>query len=1201
MNFTPNPMQEQIIRHREGSLLVAAAAGSGKTTTLIAHVLDRLCEADPKKRGDLRRMIIVTYTNAAASEMRAKLIRELRQVLEAEPGNAWLRLQSEIAPQAHICTVDSLCGFLVRNYFDRLDLAPDIRIADNAELVLLKADVLDALMEEKYEAADDRDLMDLITDHASEKSDSEIRKMVLQLYETAQNALFPEDWLAEAEKPQPEDEEAFWQQDWIKARENELRSALLGIRARIEEMRRELLCSEAAQKDIFLPMLQSDADTVDRVLAEDFRGMQERLSEKFKWMQKPALKKKNAAGEDEELDERIKTARNAWKADYAALQKMFGRTARRNFELVLMSEKPKRALLSLAREFSLRFKAEMQSRNMTDFIGMEHYALDLLIGKTENGTARTALAKQLAESFDEIIVDEYQDINNVQDMLLYALSGEEDGRPNLFMVGDVKQSIYRFRRANPEIFLQKYKRFDRAEGALHRRIDLSENYRSRREIVDGVNDLFRRIMDEPLGGIVYDEKAQLNFGAKGFGGKGHIPEVLLCESVGNARENRAAEAARIGRKILELRENGCLTDGAPDRTRPVRFRDIRILMKSLSDARTYVDVLGDMGIPAAAPLKHGFYDTQEVQTILALLKTIDNPRQDIPLVSVMTSPFGGFADGELAEITAFARAACPEAQGFYARMEAAWNAAPERFGKLGRFLEALNSWRDLAEILSIPELIHTLMTETGYDLYLRAMPGGMARLANLEALLDRAEAFGATSYRGLYQFNRYMERVKGSTDEGEAAPVQDDDDIVHIDTIHSSKGLQYPVVFLANASGDFNLSDAQGQMLVHEKEGAAMESRDRQTRQRLRNLRLDCVAEKLTEETKAEELRVLYVGLTRAEEYLFISGSVKDADKWREARRDLSGSPGGPLPARLIRSASSYLDWILAAAAAGTPHLKVSAETAQDEEEYAGRRERNELGWEKLRQHLEEIRQDPPEIPEELDRRVHFRYPYEALRGVRGIYTVSALKQAAQEAIDPLPKPGSPAGEKADGTAPAAGSRGSGLGGAERGTAYHKIMEHLAADRTNSAEELAQQISRLQEKGILSEEEAAAVPPAEVTAFWQTALADRIRKADREGKLFREQPFILGVPLAEIDPDRPDSRETVLVQGIIDLYFEEDGKLVLVDYKTDRISREEELAERYGVQLSYYRKALEQATGKAVSEVYIYSTQLRRNLRQEQL
>ncbi len=1186
MSFVPSPMQEEVILHRGGSLLVSAAAGSGKTTTLIAHVLSRLCEKEPEKRGDLRRMIIVTYTNAAASEMRAKLIRELRAALENDLENAWLRLQSEIAPQAHICTVDSLCGFLVRSYFDRLDISPDIRIADNAELVLLKADVMDALMEEKYEAGDDRDFLDLITDYSSEKSDAEIRKMVLGLYETAQNALYPEEWLEEAEKPQPEEEALFWEQDWILAGERKLEGALFSIRARMESLRKEVLQSEASQKEIFLPLLQSDEAIIDRLLEADFAEKQKLLSVKTKWMTKPSLKKKTATGEDEALDEQLRAARNRYKAEYQNLEKRYGREPSRSFSLVRMTEKPKKALLALARAFSLRFKAEMQSRNMTDFIGMEHYALNLLTERAEDGrVTRTPLARQLAEGFDEIIIDEYQDINNVQDEILHALSGEDDGRPNLFMVGDVKQSIYRFRRANPEIFLQKYKSYGTEPGAETRRIDLSANYRSRKEIVDGVNDLFWRIMDEPLGGIVYDEKAKLHFGAAGFGGTGHVPEVLLCEKVGNAGENRSAEAKCIGRKILELTKSGSLQDGSPDKTRRVRFRDIRILMKSLNDARVYVDALGEMGIPVSAPLKHGFYDTQEVQTVLALLKTIDNPRQDIPLASVMTSPFGAFQNSDLADIAAWAGKEAPKAHGLYERLQAAWMMAPERFGKVGRFLEELSSWRDLAEVLSIPALIHRLMTETGYELYLRAMPGGMARLANLETLLDRAEAFENTSYRGLYQFNRYIERVKDSTDEGEAAPVQDDDDVVHIDTIHSSKGLQYPVVFLAGASTEFNLKDAQGAMLVHEKEGAALETRNRDTRQRLRNLRLDYIADKITEEAKAEELRVLYVALTRAEEYLFISGTVSDPARWREAYPELSGLPDGPLPAWSVAGASSYLDWILMAAAAGTPHLVIRPDNEADEAKEGRRGFTQAPIWEDLALKLESIRENPPEIPEELEKRVHFRYPYEALSGVRGIYTVSALKQAAgEEPMEPLPKN--------DQKRPENSGVGS-LNGAERGTVYHKIMEHLKVDGTCRREDVAAQLEAMQKKGLLRQEEAAAVPAEEVAAFWQTPLADRIRRADQQGRLFREQPFILGVPLAEIDAAHAESRETVLIQGIADLYFEEEGELILVDYKTDRVAQAEVLAARYRTQLDYYRRALEQATGKIVGETYIYSTVLR--------
>ena len=1203
MSFVPSPMQKEVIGHRDGSLLVAAAAGSGKTTTLIAHVLDRLKEKDPARRGDLRRMIIVTYTNAAASEMRAKLIAELGKALDADPGSAWLRLQAEIAPQAHICTVDSLCGFLVRNYFDRIDVSPDIRIADNAELVLLKDDVLDALLEEKYTAGDEQDLLDLLTDYSSEKGDRTVRDMVKKLYDTAQNALFPDDWLRDAEKPQPEDEEAFWQQDWIAAAERNLREKLEAVRGRIAALQQGAEQSEAPQKDRFRSMFQSDLALVDGILAQDFTGMRQELSETLKFDKKPPLGK-GKIYLDEELDKRIADTRKKFKADIAKLQELYGRPSETHFAEVRMAEAPKRALIRLAGEFSLRFREEMKSRNIADFIDIEHDALSLLIEKTDDGSiTRTALAKQLAAEFDEIIIDEYQDINNVQDALLWALSGEEDGRPNRFMVGDVKQSIYRFRRANPEIFLHKYKTFDDAKGAAQRRIDLSANYRSRREIVDGVNDLFRRIMDEPFGGIVYDERAQLNFGAPGFDKNGHVPEILLCESTGQAAEDRAAEAARIGRKILELLENGVLNDGGPDKTRKVERRDIQILMRTMTDARIFAETLAGMGIPAAAPLKHGFYDTEEVQTVLALLRVIDNPRQDIPLAAVLTSPFGGFDDSALADIAAFAKKEAPKAQGLYERLLAARDLAPDCFGRVGNFLEQLDRWRDQAEISSIPELIHSLMMESGYELYLRAMPGGMSRLANLEALLDKAEAYERSSYRGLFQFNRYMEsvidRIRDGTDEGESAPVQDDDDVVHIDTIHSSKGLQYPVVFLADASRDFNLMDANGSVLIHEKEGVVLESRDRETRLKIKNLRKTYTADLIREELKAEQLRLLYVAMTRAEEYLFISGTVTDARKWRDSYAWMKGIDG-PLPSYAVKGGSSYMDWILMAAAAGTPHLRVLPETAQDLAEHEKRSLRGTLSLEQLRQKMEAIRNDPPAISEELDRRVHFRYPYEGLAGVRGIVTVSALKQKAQEtgpAESPEDEPDELPAVRQEREAllpqPAAAGRGK-LSGTERGTVYHKIMEHLEIAKLTDEASAAAQIAGMKDKGLLTDEEAAAVPAAEIMAFFETPLGERARRADAEGRLFREQPFILGVPLGEIDPAHAGSSERVLIQGIIDLYFEEDGKLIIVDYKTDRAVDLSELEVRYRTQLAYYRRALEQASGKPVAETLIYSTVLRR-------
>ena len=1142
-------------------------------------------------------MIIVTFTNAAASEMRTKLIRELNLAVEKSADPAWLRLQSEIAQQAHICTVDSLCGFLVRNYFDRADISPDVRIADKAELALLKQDVLDELMEEKYREGTDEAFFSLIGSYSSEKNDDAVRKLVLRLYDTAQDAVFPDEWLAEAEQPQPEDEEAFWQQDWIKALETRLRGQLSGAVDSIDACIRRAKKSEAPLRDRFLAMLQSDRSHFESLLREDLAGIMQRIGDDPGWMTKPSITKKSTA-EDEELNAVIEAERSAYKKLLREkLAPAFGRSPDRHFALMRMTETPKKALIALTREFSQRFRAEMKNRNIADFIDIEHYALGLLIRKTEaGGTERTELAKQLAADFDEIIIDEYQDINNVQDELLRALSREDDGAPNLFLVGDVKQSIYRFRRANPWIFLEKYKNYAADESGAHEKIDLSVNYRSRGEILEGINDLFRRIMDEPLGGIVYDENAQLNCGAH-YDGAGRVPEVLLSEGAERQQpQSRIREARQIGRKIRELLENGRLRDEkSPDGFRKVQPKDIRILLRGLGNVRDYVETLNDMGIPAMSPMKHGFYDTQEVRTVLALLRTIDNPHQDIPLAAVLTSPLGGIDDSLLADAAAFVKKTVSPAADLYDRLAAARDGDPARFARIGAFLDKLESWRDLAEIVSIPELIHSLMAETGYEYYLRAMPGGMARLANLELLLDKAEAFETTSYHGLYQFNRYIERARSSTDEGEAPAAADEEDVVHFDTIHSSKGLQYPVVFVAAASVGFNTDDASGTMLVHETEGIALQSRDRETRQQLRNLKQVAAADRIILETKAEELRLLYVAMTRAEEYLYVTGWVKDPARWRDAWPACEDAGPGPLSTELIQQAGSYMDWILMAATAGTPHLKITPESPDEADGDAAGKVRMAVSWEQLRQQMEAIRSDPPEISEELDKRVRFRYPYEALAGVRGIVTVSALKQTAQQEMqEDLPEE-LPAvrqeREAAEPRRPASGS--AKLSGAERGTVYHKIMEHLDPAKLADEAAAAEQIARMKDSGLLTEEEAAAVPAAEIFAFFDSPVGTRVRRANAEGKLFREQPFILGVSLGEIDPAHPGSRERVLIQGIIDLYFEEDGKLFIVDYKTDRIADMDELEASYRTQLDWYRRALEQATGKTVAGTMIYSTVLK--------
>ena len=807
MKFSPE--QQEIIRHRKGSLLVSAAAGSGKTTTLIAHILDRLC--DEKAPGDLMRLIVVTYTKAAAAEMRQRLTDALDALLREQKDTEsrlaqHLARQSMLIHQAKICTVDSLCSWFVRNYFQRLDLTPDIRIADTAELLLLQNEVLDELLENEF-LEKREDFFALLNAYGSEKNVSELRKHLLKLYDSSQNAPFPEEWLRHCLPAFPETKEELEESDWAKQLLEEAGDLISAALVELELTRRELPPDDPACENL----LKADRVKLEALRRMKLGELKQALEEDTPFI---SANRKEFPKEQKDLLKILRGSANA-KTGYLRYfgecrRKLMGkRSMEEELRLLRLTKLPAEAMLRLVLLFSEMMIQRCRDKNIASFMDMEHYTLSLLLTRNEDGSEeRTDLARDLSQQFDEIIIDEYQDINQVQECILKALSREEDGAPNMFMVGDIKQSIYRFRRAKPDIFAGKYRSFSEEEEADHRKIDLKANYRSRLGVVDSVNAVFSRLMTDSLGGLPYDRKAALVQKAD-YPGPGPKTELMLCESPGNAEELFRAESLMIAQKITALMQSGeTLWDPKECKEKELHFRDIVILMHSVDKAYEMVKILESFGIPAVSINKTGFYNTLEVQTMLSVLSVIDNPMQDLPLAAVLLSPLGGFSEEELARIRILSRD--DPAENLYGSLKK----AAQNDEKTAGFLQKLAEWRSWAGILTLSELIAAILRNSGYELYLAAMPSGQVRLANLRMLTEQARQYEETSFRSLYQFNRYIEKKKElKIEEGEASLLSESADLVRIGTIHSSKGLEYPVVFLAALGKSFNDKDIQTDML----------------------------------------------------------------------------------------------------------------------------------------------------------------------------------------------------------------------------------------------------------------------------------------------------------------------------------------------------------------------------------------------------
>ena len=887
-------------------------------------------------------------------------------------------------------------------------------------------------------------------------------------------------------------------------------------------------------------------------------------------------------------------------------------------------------LTGLVKQFAKSFSEKKQSKNMIDFNDMEQFALRILTVEKEGKLIPSPVANEYQEQYAEVMIDEYQDSNLIQEAILTSVSTVSRGKHNIFMVGDVKQSIYRFRLSRPELFMEKYDTYSQ-EDSDSQRIDLHKNFRSREEVLSSVNFIFEHIMRKELGGILYDEQAALYPGASyepqldAAGKSINQAELLLIDTAealgedelfkeedateksipGNMRSGRELEALAIAKRIKELLQTGRVLDKATGQYRAPKYKDIVILTRSIKGwADTFAEVLGEEGIPAYAGSQEGYFETYEVSILLDYLRILDNFRQELPLTAVLTSPFTGLNAQDLAEI----RMAFPEIP-FYEAVQLYAEDFEEESGRtrntsiktaLQKFLETLVHFREMVPYTAIHELLWYIIEETGYGIYVASMPGGAQRMANVEMLVEKASAFEGTSYKGLFNFVRYIEQLqKYDVDYGEANIADEQSDTVRIMTIHKSKGLEFPIVFVAGMGKQFNTQDVKGSLVIHPEWGVGIDSIDLEKRTKIPTILKKVIQEEITRENLGEELRVLYVALTRAKEKLIMTGQLRNAKEVLDQyeAESTSGRKAGkePLPYYILAGARTYLDWILPLIPKITEELPLEV--------------RIEDIWnlsanESAEQKAEEIARDVLEhwdtkivhheaLAGQLEKQLGYTYPYEQEGKLKLKFTVSELKKRAyleeesgeEMYEEPEVVPLLPEFLKEE----------TELTGASRGSAYHKLLELLDFTKEYQSETLLSEIKRLEQEGRLAHDMAESIRPQDILAFLSCPSGKRMHKAAIQNQLRKEQPFVLGVDAKEIYPEEK-SGETILVQGIIDVYFEEEGELVVLDYKTDHVRTPEELKEKYHAQLEYYAQALEQLLDKKVKEKIIYSFTLKQEI-----
>lgn len=1197
--------QQQVIDLRDRNLLVSAAAGSGKTAVLVERIIKKVL--DPDHPVDIDHLLVVTFTKAAAAEMRERVARAIEARMDEEKNNAYLNRQYTLVHHAQITTIDSFCLYVVKNYFQCIGLEPGFRVGDPGELSLILEDVLSAVLERWYDRAEP-EFLAFADNYASAKNDANLVQMVRRLYDYSTSDPWPREWLeqiADMYEPKSLTAEALEASDsWLQELMRYLHAMIGGERARLQLAKR--LCLKPDGPDMYLDNIEGlleQLDGVDEITDYDELGLA------LAKLDFGRLAVRRGFDGDKAAQELVKSLRSDVKDEVAKLyKKFFSRPLADQLEDLAYTGKSVRVLSQLTLDFAHAYRKKKEELGLLDFSDIEHMALRILVD--ENTKEPTAVAREFQELFEEVMIDEYQDSNYVQEAILAAVSGG-GGRDNRFMVGDVKQSIYRFRLARPELFMEKYDTYS-SQDAPCRKICLDRNFRSRPQVLDSVNDLFYRIMKRDVGGVEYDDAAALYPGAdypdapgaddpNTLGADSYKTRILLADSGAQGMEESGAdnakelEAAMIAEEIRHVKEYQQISDGAGG-LRPVKYSDIVILLRSPGSwGDELTEQLSARGIPSHRMSQSGYFGTSEVQTVLSLCQVIDNPLQDIPLAAVLRSSFFGFSDEELAKLRLEGTHAY-----FYDHVAAyAVSGAEEALReKCARFLETLEDYRARSRRLSVHELLDQILRESGYLNDVRALPAGKKRLANVEMLLQQAVNFERTSYKGLFSFVRYMEQLqKYEVDFGEADVTLEHEDVVRIMSIHKSKGLEFPVVFVSGLGRKFNKKDSTDAMILDSAYGVGLACVEGKKHRKCTTLLREMIASRIAGDNIGEELRVLYVALTRAKEQLILTGTLRDTEHVLLYYELQSEEDASYLDRR---EAGCYLDWIMPGAYRHPEHLSI--ETYASEKFSLLEQLREAESYTEKEQLLESMEAVDETLYAQIDERLQSRYPYEEEVSLRTKISVSELKHrnmilepGDEEAFAWYAKEDEPEryeplfvrdGEMSAADAPHQG--------ALRGTAMHRMMECLdygvLADDF-SQNEVKRQLDALQAEGRMDAESASLVNTYKIWNFLQTELTGRIMQAHKNEKLYREQPFVMGIPASETDP-AVKSGQLVLVQGIIDLYFEEADGLVLLDYKTDSVREAKQLLDRYQTQMDLYARALAAATGKQVKEKLIYSFKL---------
>lgn len=1202
--------QLQAIQEKNSNILVAAAAGSGKTAVLVERIIHKIID----EQMDIDKILVVTFTNAAASEMRERILEAIYKKLEENPENVHLQRQIILLNKASICTIHSFCLDVIHNHFYEIDLPSNFKIADTAEIDLLKQEVLDDLFEQKY-TENDKNFIELLENYTNYRGDEALQELVLKIYKFIQSSPFPIKWLQE-------------KLELLKIKDKDISQTIWGkliIQTVDDDIQESIMQLEVTKSKM---ALYPEMTKFYQTISEDIINLQDLQKYNswdelyikllnFNFSKWPVDKKViNDLKEDsKEIRDKVK---KHIKEKTAKLLSCSQEQAVKDLKIITpILEK----LSNLVTEFTKNFAEKKKEKNCIDFNDIEHFALKILLDENNNPTE---VAKKYKEKFEEIAIDEYQDSNLVQEAILTSISKGN----NIFMVGDVKQSIYKFRQARPELFLQKYDEYKNKEEKAQEdnlKIQLFRNFRSRQNILNITNLVFESIMSKELGDINYNENEYLNYGAnypepeeiKNYAGIAELDIIDLKEDESITAfegeedeeeqervEDDVLEAKFVANKIQELLNSNYMVFDKKQGYRKIRPKDIVILLRATSNlSPIYEKELSDLELPVFSDTSGTYLDTVEIQTILSVLKIIDNPLQDIPLVVVLRSSICNFTDNDLITIRLTDR----NCNFYEALIKTRLICDGDLKNKIESFLEKLEKWKSISQYMPLDEFIWQIYLDTGYYQYVGLLPNGAMRQANLKTLFEKAKQYEKASFKGLFNFIQFIDKLKKQNgDLASAKLIGENEDVIRIMSIHKSKGLEFPVVFLCNSHKKFNMQDLNDNILLHQDIGFGPTIMDTTRKIKYSSIAKDAIKLKMKQETLSEEQRILYVALTRAKEKLYITGRSKDFTKYVQDKNkvlEMYESENIKLDAKLMKKANSYLDWLMYVYLFNqgrTITLKGESYKLSDiitlnvsnkkdllkalaKEEVVEQIDLKEKIEQILKNKSDEENKKSEQALKEL---LEWKYDYIVDTTLPTKSSVTKIKQEKIKLEEILKGIESEEVEYKKSYTPKFMQEDKKISSAEKGTLVHLCIQRLDERKDYELKDIQNMILNLVEKEIITQNEADAIDVNLIYQYTKSQLFEELRKAK---EVHKEQPFYINIPAKDVVSEAENSKKNILVQGIIDLYYiDKNDNLVLIDFKTDYISNEpnakEKILDKYKVQLEIYKTALEQALNRKTSK-----------------